>query len=592
MPLALRDGSPTEWRVRRIGVVGPGIVGMPMAAMLAHARIRIGEESPAVVTVVQRESTTSGWKVGAINEGRSPIGGVEPELDRLVAEAHEAGLLRATHDYGELADADVVLVAVQTDRKGDAPDYGPLMEALTALATALRRKPAGNVPVVIIESTLAPSSMATVVRAHFARHGLHDGRDLLLGNSPNRVMPGRLVERVRTSDKIVAGLHPATAGLIRQLYSHIVTEGTLHPTNSLTAEVVKVLENAYRDVRIAYAAEVARDCDERDVDFYAVRDQVNERIAQTDRASSDPSAVPTGGLLVPTVGVGGHCLPKDGVLLWWRALEAGVDSSHSLILGARRINDESPAALLALAERKFGALGGATVALLGVAYRADSEDTRNSPTLRLARLLSTHGCRVLLHDPYVAPHDHNLVASGFAGSFSRELAPTLADAEYVFICAGHAVYARELGEIVRMAPKLKGVVDGFHVVPHGATELAGAPVAGIGRGREVPSPTFVDAVERGFRVMECGVANELAAIVDFLNARYADRAADRVQVGEVRRLAGTCITGCAIVEPGPAPRPDERAGLTSRLVHHALRVARPRKSGAVKIRDEGEAVRG
>lgn len=591
MPLVLQDGTATDWRVRRIAVVGPGIVGMPMAAMLAQAQIRIGEESPAVVTVVQRESTTSGWKVGAINEGRSPIGGVEPDLDRLVREAHAAGLLRATHDYADLADADVVLVAVQTDRKGDAPDYGPLMDALTALAQALRRKPADNIPLVIIESTLAPSSMATVVRAHFARHGLHDGRDLLLGNSPNRVMPGRLVERVMTSDKIVAGLHPATAGLIRQLYAHIVTQGTLHPTNSLTAEVVKVLENAYRDVRIAFAAEVARDCDARDVDFYAVRDQVNERLAQSDHASSDPSVIPTGGLLVPTVGVGGHCLPKDGVLLWWRALEAGVDSSHSLILGARRVNDESPAALLALAEQKFGSLAGSTVALLGVAYRADSEDTRNSPTLRLARLLSTHGCRVLLHDPYVAPHDQNLVASGFGGSFSRELAPTLAGAEYLFFCAGHAAYARELDAIVRMAPSLKGIVDGFHAVPHAATEVAGVPVVGIGRGRQLPSPTFVDAVERGFRVVECGVANEVAALVDFLNARYADRAADRVQVSEVRRLAGTCVTGCAIVEPGPAPRPDERAGLTSRLVHHALRVARPRRSGVAKIRDDGEPVR-
>ncbi len=111
----------------------------------------------------------------------------------------------------------------------------------------------------------------------------------------------------------------------------------------MTAEIVKTLENAYRDVRIAFAAEIVRYCDEHDIDFYAVRDAVNKRLAQTDRASNDATAVPSGGVLVPTVGVGGHCLPKDGILLWWRKIESGADTSQALILESRKINDASPA---------------------------------------------------------------------------------------------------------------------------------------------------------------------------------------------------------------------------------------------------------
>jgi UDP-N-acetyl-D-mannosaminuronate dehydrogenase len=192
-----------SWCVNKIAVVGPGIVGMPMAALLAHSRICQGSDKPAQVVVIQRNSKNSGWKVGAINEGRSPIGGIEPDLDKIVRESVAAGTLRASHDYEEVGDADVILICVQTDKKGLEPDYGPLFEALGNIANALQNKPADKVPLIIVESTLAPSTVATVIKDHFAGCGLQEGRDILLGNSPNRVMPGRLVERVAISDKIV-----------------------------------------------------------------------------------------------------------------------------------------------------------------------------------------------------------------------------------------------------------------------------------------------------------------------------------------------------------------------------------------------------
>jgi UDP-N-acetyl-D-mannosaminuronic acid dehydrogenase len=546
VPLAFRSIDDYDWSVRKIAVVGPGIVGMPMAAMLADAPVRIGSDAPAHIVVLQRRSPTSGWKVDAINAGRSVIGGVEPGLDDMTRRSVAAGRLSASYDYADAADADVILVSIQTDKKGLAPDYGPLFEGLEGIAAALRTRPAGNVPIVVFESTLAPSSMQTVVRELFARHGLIEGRDVLLGNSPNRVMPGRLVDRVAASDKLVAGLHPLTPVLVQRLYRTIVTRGVVHPTRSLTAEVVKTLENAYRDVRIAFSAEIVRWCDSHDVSFYAVRDEINRRIAQPDAASTSATTVPVGGMLVPTLGVGGHCLPKDGILLWWRAIEQGVDSSASLILKSRAINDESPAATVALAERALGALAGRAIALLGAAYRFDSEDTRNSPTIALAQALAGSGCAIRIHDPYVPARDANLAAAGLADRFTNDLDAALDGAEVAFACTGHGVYLQDVpGRIVRSAT-LRGLVDAANAFR--AADFAAGRVryVGVGRGRRAPEPAFLEFVERSFRVVEHGVANEVSALLGFLNTQYAPDAFNRVTLDEVRTLAATCPTGCAI----------------------------------------------
>ena len=565
-----------RWTVGKIGVIGPGIVGTPMAALLAASTDLEGRR-PEVV-VVQRDSATSGWKVAAINRGESPIGGLEPGLDQLVREAVRAGKLRATHDYHELSDADVILVCVQTDQTGFAPDYGPLFDALDHLAGALRHRPVGHVPIVVFESTLAPSSMTTVIRDHFASFGLQEGRDVLLGNSPNRVMPGRLVERVAGSDKIAGGLCPTTAGTIQQLYGRIVTGGQVHATNSLTAEIVKTLENAYRDVRIAFTSEVARYCDEHDIAFYEVRESVNGRLTQPDGASGDPRAVPSGGLLVPTVGVGGHCLPKDGILLWWRRREAGVDHARSLILEARRINDESPAACVTLAERAFGSIKGRSVALLGTAYRFDSEDTRNSPTLALARELERCDCSVTLQDPYVRPEDQNLRKFGFTNRFTNDLASAVDAAELAFLCTAHGVYRSTLPSALAGRP-IKAVVDGCNFWNRSDAAAAGVAYAGIGRGMGSPDSAFLDFVYEAFRVMERALANEVHELVAFLNESYAGDAYNRVDFREVQRLARTCVTGCDIVDPGPISVVPEYRGFTSRLTMLAVEPSRVGANG-------------
>lgn len=566
MPLAIENGVVVCWQLRKIGVIGPGIVGMPMAALLAAARIKQGTDVPAQVLVVQRNSPTSGWKVDAINSGISPIRGVEPELDGIVSEAVEGGLLRATHDCSELQDADMVLVCVQTDKKGLEPDYGPLFSSLDALALALQHKPQQNIPLIVIESTLAPSTLGTLIRDHFAKHGLINGRDILLGFSPNRVMPGRLVERVRSSDKLVSGLLPITPRLIRSVYSHIVTTGKLFETNTLTAEIVKTTENAYRDVRIAYAAEVVRFCDEFGINFFQLRDAVNQSLMQSDLASFDSNAVPTGGLLVPTVGVGGHCLPKDGILLWWRRLEHGERSASSLIEQARRINDASPAWTIHLTEARSGDLSNRRVTILGAAYRFNSEDTRNSPSLALAEKLLALGAKVIIHDPYVKQDDQNLAKCNLTEHFTNDMPAALQSAEILIAATAHHDYSSE--RIARESPMLELVVDACNLWSRQDFSPT-IQYTGIGRGTERPSPELVDFVTRGFRIVEHGFARELNDNIDFLNRLYALDEFNRVDYREVQRLAGTCSTGCRLVEPVAAEELEAFQGFLPTLVEFA-----------------------
>lgn len=551
--------------VREIAVVGPGTIGMPVASLLANAELWAPDGSPTRVVVVQRASASSGWKVGAINAGRSPIGALEPALDELVAQGAGSGRLRATTEYRDVRDADVIIVCVQSERRAMGPDYAALFEALHGVADALLQRTADSRALVVIESTLAPSSMLTDVRTLFAARGLQEGRDVLLVNSPGRAVSGRAVESVIAGDKVIGALSPDAARRAAAIYGRIV-RGALHCTNSMTAEVVKTLENAVRDVRIAYAAEVGRYCDAQDIDFFALRQRVNARLAQSGAAGASPH----GELMVPTVGVGGRGLPKDGVLLWWRALEAGENPAHSLVLEARRINDESPAQLLGLIERVSGRVRGRSIALLGVAYRPDSSDARCSPTLVLARRLIDRGALVSMHDPHVSAVDQHLLRSGLASRFHRDPADALATAEVAVVCVAHREYLDGGERWLPHAQRLRTVVDACNA--YRASQIATPAVryGGLGRGLRKPSGAHVDAVVAGLAAVMQGVANEAAWLVNQLNARYARDPFSVVDFDEVRRLAATGRMGCEIGAPGavPALRPFE--GFTSRLVACAM----------------------
>ena len=159
-------------------------------------------------------------------------------------------------------------------------------------------------------------------------------------------------------------------------------------------------------------------------------------MSQSDNATNDPNAVPSGGLLIPMLGVGGHCLPKDGILLWWRNMQKGNDTSASLILASRLINDDSPAYTFKQAEKKFGNLRDKKIALLGVAYRFNSEDTRNSPTLTLANYLRDNNVEYIMHDPYVKADDQNLLKYNQQDHITQDINKAL-DLPTIIIIAQH-----------------------------------------------------------------------------------------------------------------------------------------------------------
>jgi UDP-N-acetyl-D-mannosaminuronic acid dehydrogenase len=537
-----------------------------MAALLARARLTIGGANPATVVVLQRPSASSGWKVGSINAGQSPIGGVEPMLDDIVRETVAAGLLSATHDPATVRDADVILFSVQTDKRGVGPDYGPLFAAVDVVAAEICQRAAGITPLVVFESTLAPSSLATVVRQRFQNVGLEDGRDMYLAHSPNRVMPGRLVERVAHSDKLVAGLTPEATRLTAQLYRHVVTHGTLHETNAVTAEMTKTLENAYRDVRIALAAELAAYCDQEDIDFFMLRDAVNTLLQDTDEASHAPFTVPTGALLVPMIGVGGHCLPKDGVLLWWRAQELELPTARSLILASRTINDGGPARVLQRLERLLAARPGRTIAILGVAYRGDAEDTRNAPGLALAHLLRANGFIVRLHDPHVRPDDPNLRANGLQDIFSRSLDLALDGADAVVLAAPHAAYGR-LGAALVNNARHRPVFDGVQLLSREQRRLPG--VDAIGRGARTPSAQLIGEAAQAARSVALGVSREVHWLATVLNDRFALEGYTAADADEVLRLVRTCPTGANLPQPDSELPSGSKPWTRSRLVQCA-----------------------
>ena len=541
--------DPETWKIEKIGVIGPGIVGMPMAALLAKAKIRIGTDLPAKVVIIQRKSINSGWKIDSINKGKSVIGGIEPDLDNITKEAFENGHISASSDYSVLSDADVILVSVQTDKKGHEPNYEPLFEALENLGNALKNKPIDKVPLIIFESTLAPTTMDTLIRAHFLKFGLEEGKNILLGNSPNRVMPGRLVERIIKSDKLAGGLSPVTPKLIQKLYKNIVTDGEVYVTNSLTAEIVKTLENAYRDVRIAFSAEIARYCDDNNIDFYYVRKKVNELLAQSDSANEDPNTVPSGGILIPTLGVGGHCLPKDGILLWWRKLESENQTHTSLILESRKINNESPVLTFQQAEKAFGNIRNKKIALLGVAYRFNSEDTRNSPTLILANYLRDNKIDYIMHDPYVKSDDQNILKYNQQNCLTQDLNKALLDAEIIILGTAHKEYLDKI-KTITSGEKLVGIMDACNIYNTNYFKKSTVIYSGIGKGHNGPNQNFVEFVYESFRAMETGLANELDHLINFYNSNYAFDEFNKVKFVEVQRLAKTCSTGCEIANSG------------------------------------------
>ncbi len=430
--------SKIENRDAVLGVIGLGYVGLPVACLFAEAGFR-------VVGVDLKAD-----RVALINAGHSPIEGNEPGLSEVLSKVVHEGRLTATTDYSLLGDADVITINVETPVGNDhRPRYEALRTACSSLGSVL--KPGA---LVIVESTISPGTMAQVVRPALEElpRGGADA-DFFLGHCPERVMPGKLLSNLRNLSRVCGGTTPETAEAMVVLYRQII-RGDLDVADCVTAELVKTAENAYRDVNIAFANELALICENVGGDVWKVRELVNKS--------------PGRNVLVPGAGVGGHCIPKDP---WLLAHGASDETLLQLVPAARAVNDHMPLHVASLVEKGLARhgrrLASSRIAVMGYAYLENSDDTRNSPSDVLVDHFRTAGAEVVVHDPFVAEYRGNLPEAARG-----------ADAA-VFMVA-HDAY-RQL-DLARLATVLRTpvLVDARHVFDENAVRCAGLTCLGIG----------------------------------------------------------------------------------------------------------------
>jgi len=442
---------------RNIVVIGMGYVGIPAAALLADVP---GHN----VIGIQRRSRRSGWKIDWINNGKNPFEGNEPGMDELIARVVlEKKTLHVTDDFAVCKDADVILIDVQTPTNTERiPEYLSLRTVSAQAANYLR--PA---TLVIIESTVAPGTTEHVVKPILEEgSGLKAGEDFSLAFSYERVMPGKLLEYITDFPRVVGGIDEESTRRAVELYRTIVhSSHEITPTSVLTAELAKTMENAYRDVNIAFANEMARVCEAMGADVHEIRRLMN---ARHDRHMHLAGA-----------GVGGHCLPKDPWLL-----KFGVDTygaypvpMHMIAL-AREINDAMP---LHLAELTVQALterdvdpDQAKIAVLGVAYLEDSDDTRNTPAAPVIEMLQKHCASVAAHDPYVRELE------GY--ELTRNLELALAHADAAVIVTKHKQYFDLDLAWLRDTMRTPILIDGRNVFDAATVRAAGFTYKAIGKG--------------------------------------------------------------------------------------------------------------
>jgi UDP-N-acetyl-D-mannosaminuronic acid dehydrogenase len=449
--------------MKNIVVIGMGYVGTPAAVLLADVP---GHS----VTGIQRRSARSGWKIDLLNGGGSPFPDNEPGIGALISRvAIQKKSFRVAEGYDAVKEAEAILIDVQTpvESNDHAPRYESLREVCGQIGRLLPRG-----ALVCVESTVAPGTTLNIVKPILEEaSGKRAGRDFHLCFSYERVMVGRLLHNIVNYPRIVGGITTACAEAGAALYRTIV-KAPVVATDCMTAEVAKTVENAYRDVNIAFANEVALACESLGVDVHEVRRLVNN----LPNDPTNPGANPVRNMHVPGAGVGGHCLPKDSWLL-----KHGVDTygrtrmEFPVIIGSRHLNDSMPVHMADLVMEGLASLGvkaaDAAVAILGYAFLENSDDTRNTPSLPFIEELKRRGVkRLAIHDPFVREEELPEV--------ERSLENAIRGADCIAIVTAHSEYAR-LGALLKTLERRVAVVDGRNVI---AAPPSGVWYRGIGKG--------------------------------------------------------------------------------------------------------------
>jgi UDP-N-acetyl-D-glucosamine dehydrogenase len=355
-----------------VAIVGAGYVGLPLSTTFAEAGCRV-----LLVDVVADV-------VDALNRGESHIEDVEgARLAPLV----EQGLIRATTDYAEMKDADAILIALPTPlSRQREPDLSIVEAAARGIAAVLREG-----QIVVLESTTWPGTTREVLQPILEEgSGLTLGDGFFLAMSPERVDPGREDWTTKTTPKVLGGVTPECTKRAAEVYRRAI-DTVVEVSTPEAAELTKLLENIFRSVNIALVNELAQLCDRMSIDVWEV----------VNAAATKPFGFMP---FSPGPGLGGHCIPIDPFYLTWKAREFGFYTEFIELAG--KVNEEMPyfcrsLVSQALNHAKQRAMKGAKILVLGVAYKPDIADMRESPALKLISLLSNAGADVAYHDPYV-----------------------------------------------------------------------------------------------------------------------------------------------------------------------------------------------
>ncbi|MDI9370214.1 MAG: nucleotide sugar dehydrogenase [Synergistaceae bacterium] len=354
-----------------VGVVGLGYVGLPLAVEKARAGFTV------IGFDVQEE------KCAKVNRGENYIGDVVPEeLARLVENGH----LSATADFSRLNECDVIAICVPTPLDRYKQPNMTYVES-SARTIAEHARPG---MLVVLESTTWPGTTESILKPVFEKRGFAIGRDLHLAFSPERVDPGNLLYKTKNTPKVVGGCTPACTEAARALYEAVLEAPVFTVSSPKEAEMTKILENTFRIVNCALANEMAVICHKMGVNVWEV-------IAAA--ATKPFGFVP----FYPGPGVGGHCIPIDPYFLTWKA--RAHDYHTRLIEMAGDINDEMPAYVVSrlqdLLNDRCKPMKGSRVLLLGIAYKGDIDDLRESPALKVWDELERKGATVHFFDPYI-----------------------------------------------------------------------------------------------------------------------------------------------------------------------------------------------
>ena len=358
-----------------VAIVGAGYVGMPLARVFADA-------GKTVVLIDVNQEVVDG-----INRGESHIGDVSSET---LKELVDAGRVSATADYDALRDVDAILIALPTPLSAHRePDLTIVESAAAEIAPRLRKG-----QVVVLESTTYPGTTRESLQPILERSGMKAGEDFHLAFSPERVDPGRTDWTTKNTPKLVGGLTPACTERAVELYRFAVD--TVVPLSSPeAAEMTKLLENIFRAVNIALVNELAQLCERMGVDVWEV----------VEAAETKPFGFMS---FKPGPGLGGHCIPIDPFYLTWKARE--YDFYTEFIDLAGKVNANMPFFCRSLISQALNhgaekSLKGSRILILGVSYKADIDDVRESPAKKIVELLHKAGAEVSYHDPHVPEFD-------------------------------------------------------------------------------------------------------------------------------------------------------------------------------------------